>query len=334
MAEVIKNEVLIKDVPHQKRSQLSQVVPLKQPYVIYIDPCGACNLNCTFCPCNTSQECKKERHEKMDFDLFCKIVDDMKKFPEKVRVVYLFCFGEPLLNPRIFDMISYLKKSDVCDVIRMYTNGLLLTPEVSDQLVDSGLDLLRVSLNGLTQEHYKEFCQVNMDYQKFLEHLHYFYQVSRGKVEFVIKVSNLFLETKENKQLLHDLFYDQCDYLFVEDIYDTWSEFDGVTTKEENRMDCGRVEKEICSSPMTTMVIHSNGAVSPCCADWKFSVVYGNVGDTALEELWYSEDLKKLMVSLLKRETKRYSFCDACEFITSDTIEEEGVSKILSRLNS
>lgn len=95
------SKVASKDVPHNKRTPLGDVVPLPQPYVLYIDPCGACNLTCTFCPCNTVKENQAERHKMMSFELFQKIVEDLKGFPEKVKVVCLFCYGEPLINPRI-----------------------------------------------------------------------------------------------------------------------------------------------------------------------------------------------------------------------------------------
>lgn len=32
------------------RNILSEVVPLDTPYVLFLDPCGACNFKCKFCP--------------------------------------------------------------------------------------------------------------------------------------------------------------------------------------------------------------------------------------------------------------------------------------------
>ena len=37
-----------------ERTPLEKVLPLKAPYVLYIDPCGLCNFNCNFCPCYSS----------------------------------------------------------------------------------------------------------------------------------------------------------------------------------------------------------------------------------------------------------------------------------------
>lgn len=231
-------------------------------------------------------------------------------------------------------MIRYLRESNVCEKIRLYSNGLLLTPEISDQLVNSGLDLFRISLNGLNAAHYKEFCGVSMDFTSFHDNIKYFHQVSRGKVEFAIKIANLFLDTDENKELANTLFLEHSDYFFVEDIYENWSGFEGVTTKEEHRLKQSTQIKEICTNPMTMMVIQANGLVSPCCADWKQAVTYGDVKQDAVADIWNSEAKRSLLVSLLKREEGKYPFCDSCQFDAVDKIDEEARVEILGKLES
>ena len=37
-----------------EREKLEEIVPRSAPFVIYLDPCGACNFKCNFCPCNIS----------------------------------------------------------------------------------------------------------------------------------------------------------------------------------------------------------------------------------------------------------------------------------------
>lgn len=53
-------------------NKLYNMIPLQTPYMLYIDPCGACNLKCSFCPCNTESYKAKERHKIMDMNLFKK----------------------------------------------------------------------------------------------------------------------------------------------------------------------------------------------------------------------------------------------------------------------
>ena len=171
-----------------KRTPLEQVVPLKAPYSLYIDPCGICNFSCNFCPCNRSDYLKKERHTMMDFDLFQKIVDDMGEFEEPVKVVYLYGFGEPLLNKDFFKMARYLKEKNVCREIRLYTNGALLSPDMNQKLVDCGIDLIRISLEGLNSEDYKRICGVKIDFEELVRNIADLFEKAGGvDVRFLSK---------------------------------------------------------------------------------------------------------------------------------------------------
>lgn len=93
-----------------KRRNLAGIIPLDTPFTVNIDPCGACNFKCGFCPCNMADFRNKDRHEMMSMDLFQKIVDDLAAFPKKIRVVNLYCFGEPLLNKNLPEMVRMLNR--------------------------------------------------------------------------------------------------------------------------------------------------------------------------------------------------------------------------------
>jgi radical SAM protein with 4Fe4S-binding SPASM domain len=57
------------------------------------------------------------------------------------------------MNPNIIQMIR-LAKEYGCS-INTTTNGTLLTPKMCDQLVNSGLDLIKISIDGATRETYQ-----------------------------------------------------------------------------------------------------------------------------------------------------------------------------------
>lgn len=312
----------LKDMVHNKRSKLEDVIPLTQPYTIFLDPCGACNLKCVFCPCNTSQEKKAERHKIMSFDLFLKIVEDLKEFPEKIKVIYLYSYGEPLLHPRICEMITLLKESNVCEEVRLTTNALLLTHDLSERLANSGVDIVRLSLYGKNAEDYKEFCQVDMDYEKFIEELRYFYKMACGKTKFHVKGTTAFLKTEEDLKWFAKTFEEYSDYRTIEAIVNLWSDFNTEITSEKVDLNQLYENIQICSSSFAYMGIHSNGVVSPCCMDWKFDVSYGDVTEHSLLEIWNSDTLRTFQLSLLKKEKGLYPFCDVCNYRIIDNIDE------------
>src|SRR5436190_762384 len=76
-----------------------------------------------------------------------------EQFPALDRVV-LHGIGEPLLNPQIFDIVSYLK-TRVAAVL-FNSDAIGLTPARAIRLVESGLDEYRVSMDAATAETFRK----------------------------------------------------------------------------------------------------------------------------------------------------------------------------------
>lgn len=114
-------------------------VATHDPVCLYLETTNRCNLPCTTCP-RTFEELEPAAN--MSFDLFRSIVD---QFPQIARVV-LHGIGEPLMVPHLPRMIRYLKERGT--YVLFNTNGTLLNERRCRELVESGLDELRVSLDA------------------------------------------------------------------------------------------------------------------------------------------------------------------------------------------
>lgn len=165
---------------HNERTKLVDVVPLSHPYVLMIDPCGRCNFKCCFCPCNVSEDNKEQRHQLMSMELFEKIVSNIKEFPEKINAIDMYGFGEPLLNKHLPEMINMLKRENICEKVRLATNASLLTGEMSERLAESGLDYMKVSLEGLSDEEYQKISNVNIRYEDIVANVKNFCNIRGG----------------------------------------------------------------------------------------------------------------------------------------------------------
>ena len=169
-----------KEIRH-KRHALEEVVPLKLPYRLDIEVFRGCNFKCNFCPINNDSASKKEGYQSMTFDTLKKIVDDVVDMEketngEKIGVIYMGGFGESLLHKDFPEMVSYVKEKEICREIRLITNGSMLNPQLNQRLVDSGLDLLRISVEALSDEKYKKVCGYNIRFNNFLENISDLYQ--------------------------------------------------------------------------------------------------------------------------------------------------------------
>ena len=110
-----------------------------EPVCLYLETTNRCNLLCTTCP-RTFETL--EPPGDMSWELFTSIVD---QFPNIARVV-LHGVGEPMMVRALPRMIRYLK--DRGTYVLFNTNGTLLTRRKGQELIDSGLDELRISLDA------------------------------------------------------------------------------------------------------------------------------------------------------------------------------------------
>ena len=116
------------------------------PVCLYLETTNRCNLLCTTCP-RTYEEL--EPPADMSWELFTRIVD---QFPSISRVV-LHGIGEPMMVKELPRMVRYLK--DRGTYVLFNTNGTLLRPKKGRELIDAGLDELRVSLDAAEAKAFK-----------------------------------------------------------------------------------------------------------------------------------------------------------------------------------
>jgi MoaA/NifB/PqqE/SkfB family radical SAM enzyme len=121
-------------------------VAASEPVCLYLEVTNRCNLLCTTCP-RTYEDL--EPPADMDWALFTRIVDQV---PNIARVV-LHGVGEPMMVRELPRMIAYLKARG--SYVLFNTNGTLLSERKGRELIDTGLDELRVSLDAAEPEAFK-----------------------------------------------------------------------------------------------------------------------------------------------------------------------------------
>src|SRR5574344_1334396 len=192
----------------KNRTKLETVIPLQTPFIINIDPSDRCNFQCKFCPTGDRELMKNTKGRNfglLDFELYKKIIDDLKEFPDKVKVIRLYKDGEPLLNPHFADMVKYAKQSPKVDRVDTTTNAALLTHELSLKIIEAGLDRINISIEGMTSEQYLEFSRAKVDFKKLVDEIAFFYEKSRGKCEMIVKINGDTI-SEEQKQEFYDTF--------------------------------------------------------------------------------------------------------------------------------
>lgn len=300
----------------KNRTKLETVIPLKTPFIVFIDPSDVCNFQCKFCPTGNRELMKSipDRNTgAMDFELYKKLIDSLNEFPDIVKVIRLYKDGEPLINPHFVDMVRYAKASPKVDRVDTTTNAALLTHEISDGIIEAGLDRINISIEGVTNEHYLEFSKCNVGYDCIRENVRYLYE-NKTNLEMIVKINGDVISESERQKFLDD-FGDITDGIFIESVMDCWPEFEQTKVKvNQERGIYGQELKEVSVCPYVfyQMAVNSSGSVSLCFLDWSRKLLIGNIREQSLKQLWDSEQMNVYRRMFLEGNRKKCNVCKDC----------------------
>lgn len=135
------------------------------PSYLQIEPVGQCNLRCQMCPIQFRRD--GPPYGPVAFMPLEHFVRVLEQFPG-LRELHLQGMGEPMMHPRLFDMIEYAATKGIC--VSTNTNLTLLSRRRAERCVTSGLARLHVSLDGATAETYEKI-RIRARFQRVIGNL-------------------------------------------------------------------------------------------------------------------------------------------------------------------
>jgi MoaA/NifB/PqqE/SkfB family radical SAM enzyme len=232
------------------------------PVCLYLEVTNRCNLLCETCP-RTFETL--EPPADMSWELFTRIVDQV---PDIARVV-LHGVGEPMLVKSLPKMIRYIKARGTYALFN--TNGTLLRPAKFQELIDTGLDELRVSLDAADAKTYLAvrgkdyFDRIVRDVGRFTE-----YQAKIGAT--TPRVSLWLTGLKETVQQLPD-FMRLSAKIGVKEVHLQRLVFDdagfGMARAESSLFEAMAAEEQACIDAATALgktlgvTLDASGATEP-----------------------------------------------------------------------
>jgi radical SAM protein with 4Fe4S-binding SPASM domain len=275
--------------------KLRLIRTLGAPIHCYVEVSSFCNLRCPMC--TKVQKGYEFDNRNMTMEQFKTAMD---KLGPKALTLRLWNFGEPLMNPQIFDMIDYANKYRVFTVLS--TNGLLISRSVADSIVNSSLDFLIISFDGGTKESY-EYNRRYGNFEKFIgcmNNLADSRRQSPGKGPFVA-LQFVIMNTNSREWIVASEVSEQWDF---DDLM--FRRLLVVTDKgtrlqvEDARGDRKSSDKRnFCSSFWEEIVVNSTGVVLPCCMDAGPEVPLGNMFAETLEDIWNGREYREARRTVL-----------------------------------
>lgn len=154
-----------------------------------IEVTSRCLTRCVMCP---RVALAGQWHE---MDLSWEAFQRVARAFDRTQHVHLQGWGEPLLHPRLFEMIA-LAKSAGCRV-GLTTNGMRLDFETGERLLGLDLDLIAISIAGATRQTH-ESIRVGSDFPLILENVRRLLTLRTGQGTKTPKVELSYLMTKTN----------------------------------------------------------------------------------------------------------------------------------------
>lgn len=276
------------------------------PYSLSIEPTTACNLGCPECPSGLKQFTRPTG--KISLDLNRKILEQTAK---TVFYINYYFQGEPFLHPDFLEIIRDAKNKRI--YTSTSTNAHFINTEKAKEIVNSGLDRLIISIDGLTQKTYENY-RVNGKLEKVIDgaknmvvakkelhsktpHLIFQFLVVRQNEHEVNSVFNLARELGiDEVRIKTAQLYDYQDGNVLMPENEKYSRY---KLKSDGKFHLKYKTANHCWRMWSSCVLTWDGKVVPCCFDKDAKYVLGSLTQNDFKKIWQAPEYVKFRKTIL-----------------------------------
>lgn len=264
-----------------------------------------CNLKCIMC----SRQDPNIEFGELTFNQFQYIIDQI---PTLYNVM-LTGRGEPLLQKDLFSIIEYLHSKNIA--VGLFSNATLLTPEISERLLDLNLEDIRFSVDGATKETFEKI-RVGAEFEAVTSNISNFVSINKikgSKTRIGLRTTAMKDNLYELPAIIHLTSKLGIKELQICNLSELLPHLEGKSltgTDGSTKETLGNIHQEamslainlrisgfnrfspgsthvVCSQPYTGMRIMATGVVNPCCGSMRN---FGNVFQTPIRQIWTSSE--------------------------------------------
>ncbi len=264
------------------------------PTYIQIETTIKCNATCWFCPQHNSLRSPNYMEEK----IWKKIIDESRGLGATYRP---FILNEPFADKRMPDIVRYIKQDPTAKV-EFNTNASMLTPKVTDQLLEIGVDIMRFSIDGLYRSTFDESRGISYDH--VYQHVKYFLAANRAmgnKTSTEVRMINL--PDTEQEQIEFKDYWSQHqpgNIIFTNLYQYPW---EGQT--QSLPLPCLKIANE--------MHFYVDGKATLCCWDTKGRQIVGDINTQSVLDIWNGTELARCRTLLDHGQRDQLDLCQRCD---------------------
>jgi MoaA/NifB/PqqE/SkfB family radical SAM enzyme len=242
----------------------------------------------------------------MTFDLCRKIIDEAVTHPEFTTAIF-YGLADPFTDKGIFEKIRYAKKKGV-KTTATSTNAGLLDEQKARDLLDCGLDLLNISLDGNTKETY-EAIRRNLHFETTCENATRFLLMKRelGRAKPRVTLRTAYTETTRHEiESYIARWRGLADSLNIASVAN-WA---GHSRHDNRRRLSGQLP---CQRLWSCAEVTWDGRVPFCCFDVNDTIDLGDVNRDDLSKIWNMKKMQEIRQIHLESRFSELPLCAVCD---------------------
>ena len=277
---------------------------------------GKCSARCVMCDIDHSP-----RKGLMSIEEYETILNKFVKHTDRLKFLNLQGLGESLLDPTLPEKIAIAKRKGFKGT-GFATNATHLSKKKGKELLESGLDTLIVSLDGIKKETHESIRRVN--YDKVLKNVLNFIDQrnASGRTKVIVRMIRQDANRGEWDEY-REYWLQRLDPQYGDQVagYDVWG-----TQVEEKRIErfnrlqeWSQTKKQICSDLLERMLLFINGDVILCCGSQQ---VMGNVLKEDPEAIFNGPGFSRYRQMMQEGRLTDIECCKNCQVILSSMDKE------------
>ena len=283
---------------------------LQFPKYLSIQTTSICNAACVFCPYEKVKDLFPPKI--MDMGLYRKIIDECSHY-QGVKRLILYMNNEPLTDPYLIERINYAKKKLPWANVHFLTNGLLLTDEMAEKLLQSQVDWVGISFHGIKKETIEK--TMGIPYELALERINSFIEKAKKRKD----LSNYVMISFLRHRYLGEEEKNEAAAYWRDKGVQRISYFDAPVSRAGNVEHLPKVFHQQgivgCKSIWADEMLHvvEDGKVVLCCMDWRRETILGDLGKESIYEVWNGRRKKTWEMIKGKQSMPDDFLCKKCE---------------------
>jgi radical SAM protein with 4Fe4S-binding SPASM domain len=276
-----------------RAKRFKKITSIGLPFAASIEPTTACNLGCPECPSGLKQFTRPTG--KLDLGLHEKMLEQLGK---QLFYINYYFQGEPFLHPQFLELIKAANKRKIYTATS--TNAHFITKDKAKDIVNSGLDRMIISIDGLTQDTYEQYRRQGK-LEKVLEGTKYMVEAKKALKSKTPHLIFQFLVVKPNEHEVEDVFklgkemeIDEVrlktaqlyDYENGNPLMPSNEKYSRYKKNKNGKFVPKYHLKDHCWRMWSSTVLTWDGKVVPCCFDKDAKHVLGDVTKTPFKKVW------------------------------------------------